>query len=354
MFLLIIFSVVTVTSSNQLLSAVVIHRHGDRNPYTTFKTDLYSDESHWPEGFGQLTKRGIQRQYELGLWLNNRYASFLPSHYSPRHIRAVSTDVDRTLMSAEVTLAGLYPPLDNDKFNENINWQPIPIHTAPRTEDPLLAMKKPCKKYKRIFSDLLKSPHITEINSINKNLYEFLSNKTGNDINDVYDVEDIYNALHSQFLANKTLPDWTAEVYPDKMKAAVLLKFKLPCYTAELARLKTGLLMGEIVRNFRGFVEGTNMRKLLTFSGHDSTLAEVLTTLGAFNDEVPPYSSAILLELYENEGEFHVNVFFKNSTGLHELFVETCDFDCKFEDFERILRVMIIDSVEQWEEECEN
>ena len=73
MFLLIIFSVVTVTSSNQLLSAVVvstfgslmsllifgfsqIHRHGDRNPYTTFKTDLYSDESHWPEGFGQLTK----------------------------------------------------------------------------------------------------------------------------------------------------------------------------------------------------------------------------------------------------------------------------------------------------------
>jgi hypothetical protein len=46
-----------------------------------------------------------------------------------------STDFDRTLMSAEANLAGLFPPNEVQHFNPNISWQPIPVHTVPITED---------------------------------------------------------------------------------------------------------------------------------------------------------------------------------------------------------------------------
>lgn len=44
-----------------------------------------------------------------------------------------STDYDRTLMSAEANLAGLYPPEKQQMFNPNISWQPIPVHTVPES-----------------------------------------------------------------------------------------------------------------------------------------------------------------------------------------------------------------------------
>jgi len=36
-------------------------------------------------------------------------------------------------MSAEANLAGLYPPEEQQMFNPNISWQPIPVHTVPES-----------------------------------------------------------------------------------------------------------------------------------------------------------------------------------------------------------------------------
>lgn len=38
-------------------------------------------------------------------------------------------------MSAEANLAGLFPPNGMQRFNPNISWQPIPVHTVPIAED---------------------------------------------------------------------------------------------------------------------------------------------------------------------------------------------------------------------------
>ena len=46
-----------------------------------------------------------------------------------------STDFDRTLMSAEANLAGLFPPDGMQRFNPNISWQTVPVHTVPIAED---------------------------------------------------------------------------------------------------------------------------------------------------------------------------------------------------------------------------
>ena len=42
-------------------------------------------------------------------------------------------------MSAECNLAGMYPPMGRQKWNgTNTNWQPVPVHTVPRSEDKVI------------------------------------------------------------------------------------------------------------------------------------------------------------------------------------------------------------------------
>ncbi|CAJ0939515.1 unnamed protein product [Ranitomeya imitator] len=64
-----------------------------------------------------------------------------------------STDKDRTLMSAQANLAGLYTPVGRQIWNKNLTWRPIPVHTVPLSEDNLLFMPlKNCPQYKKIGS----------------------------------------------------------------------------------------------------------------------------------------------------------------------------------------------------------
>ena len=38
-------------------------------------------------------------------------------------------------MSTEAALAALYPPSGHQVWNEDIPWQPIPVHTVPKSMD---------------------------------------------------------------------------------------------------------------------------------------------------------------------------------------------------------------------------
>ncbi len=80
-----------------------------------------------------MTAAGIQQHYRLGKYFRTRYGSILNSTYIASEIYVRSTDYDRTLMSAQSNLIGLYP-LSNIS-NETVPIQPIPIHTAAMKDD---------------------------------------------------------------------------------------------------------------------------------------------------------------------------------------------------------------------------
>ena len=46
-----------------------------------------------------------------------------------------STDKDRTLMTAQAVLNGLYPPAGSQVWKEGLHWQPIPVHTVELNND---------------------------------------------------------------------------------------------------------------------------------------------------------------------------------------------------------------------------
>jgi lysosomal acid phosphatase len=68
--------------------------------------------------------------FEFGNFLKNYYAGYIGGFYEREKVFIRSTDYDRTLMSAQGILAGLFVPEGYQVWNENIKWQPVPVHTS--------------------------------------------------------------------------------------------------------------------------------------------------------------------------------------------------------------------------------
>ncbi|XP_006815175.2 lysosomal acid phosphatase-like [Saccoglossus kowalevskii] len=147
----------------------VIYRHGNRAPMSNYPTDSRSPDT-WPLGLGQLTNIGKLQQYHLGEWLRKRYGDILiNTTYNPKEIYARSSDIDRTLMSAQCNLAGLFPPKENEIWfpNNMLTWQPIPIHTTMVTTDSLIGFP-PCPKYAALLNEVKKSDVVRQYEQTNK------------------------------------------------------------------------------------------------------------------------------------------------------------------------------------------
>lgn len=81
---------------------------------------------------------GKKLEYDIGLFLRDRYKNFLNDHYKAEEVYAYSTDIHRTKMSLQLVLAGLYPPTDLTIWNPNLMWSPIPYNNVPAEFDILM------------------------------------------------------------------------------------------------------------------------------------------------------------------------------------------------------------------------
>uniref|UniRef100_A0A1I8FEY1 2-phosphoxylose phosphatase 1 n=1 Tax=Macrostomum lignano TaxID=282301 RepID=A0A1I8FEY1_9PLAT len=87
----------------------LLYRHGERNPgaHVSFRSlqaavfDRTAVSSFWKRASGQ--------HFELGKYLRRRYSSLLPRRFNVTRMHVRSTDTDRTIMSAQANLAGLFP-----------------------------------------------------------------------------------------------------------------------------------------------------------------------------------------------------------------------------------------------------
>jgi hypothetical protein len=83
-----------------------------------------------------IEKAGKWRHYHNGQYLMNRYKGFLSETYDPAEVHVRASDIDRTIMSAQSSLLGMYPPIGNQKWNPDIPaYQPIAVHTVPPEKD---------------------------------------------------------------------------------------------------------------------------------------------------------------------------------------------------------------------------
>lgn len=173
--------------------------------------------------------------FSLGQYTRERYGSWLPKYYGSDWFRAQTTDVDRTHMSCQSNLAGLFRPQRNETWNSGIAWQPIPVH--PINVNVLSALPD-CEIYTNQLADtLMNAPLYSALNTELVNLYTYLAQYTGDTVNSVLSVYLLYDVLHIEEQLGFKLPDWTLSVYPEPMKSITPYAFKAFSYTTELKRL---------------------------------------------------------------------------------------------------------------------
>ncbi|XP_004763128.1 lysosomal acid phosphatase [Mustela nigripes] len=344
------------TQARSLRFVTLLYRHGDRSPVKTYPKDPYQ-EDEWPQGFGQLTKEGMQQHWELGQALRQRYQGFLNTSYHRQEVYVRSTDFDRTLMSAEANLAGLFPPNGMQRFNPNISWQPIPVHTVPIAEDRLLKFPLgPCPRYEQLQNETRQTPEYQNESVQNAQFLDMVANETGLTDVTLETVWNVYDTLFCEQTHGLVLPPWAS---PRTMQRLSRLKdfsfrFLFGIYEqAEKARLQGGVLLAQIRKNLTLMATSSQLPKLLVYSAHDTTLVALQMALDVYNGEQAPYASCHIFELYqEDNGNFSVEMYFRNESDKAPwpLVLPGCPHRCPLQDFLHLTEPVV---PKDWQQECQ-
>ncbi|XP_044534241.1 prostatic acid phosphatase [Gracilinanus agilis] len=342
-------------AAKKLKFALVVFRHGDRSPIETFPKDPYQ-ESAWPQGFGQLSLLGMEQHYELGTYLRKRFSNFLNSTYNRNEIYVRSTDVDRTLMSAMTNLAALFPPEGSSIWNPKILWQPIPVHTVPTSEDQLLYLPDiKCPRLQALQEETLRSKEYQDLLSPYKDFISTLSELSGLQIKDLNGIwNKIYDPLFCERVHNFTLPTWattdTLTKLEELSKLSLLSTFGI-YKRKEKARLQGGVLVKNIVDYFHKAANESNAKKFIIYSGHDTTIGALQMALDVFNGKFPPYAACHIMELYLENGQYNVEMYYRNDTQQdpYPLTLPGCTASCPLKQFVELVSPVM---TEDWSKEC--
>lgn len=294
-------------SSEVLVFAIDIIRHGDRTPITPIPTVPYE----WKEGLGQLTALGMVQEYQLGVALRKKYieeSQLLPEHYAHGTMYVRSTDYERTLMSAQSLLTGLYPPgtgpstLENPPTSLPYSIQPIPVFSAPAESDTVI--NKTVSSQER--ADLMQryvypTKEWQDMDNQLKPKYPLWSQLTGLSIKKLDDIETLGNTLYIHQLHQAPMPDGLSSEDINtiiKARNRVFIARERP---TEIGKAFTSQLMTNVVKYLNGGIQQNSSLKYVLLSAHDTTITRLLSLLEAPLTNAPPYAANLNFSLYKSD-----------------------------------------------------
>lgn len=299
-----------------LIFAIDLIRHGDR----TSLHELPKAPHEWIQGKGQLTAEGMQQEFKLGTLLRKKYVeqyNLLPLNYIAKAMYVRSTDFDRTLMSAESLLMGLYPLGTGPKTDTATNsalpelYQPIPIHTIPKNLDTVflsvidIHSSEILQKY-----ILTRKDWIEKTNAI-QNKLPIWQQETGVPLNNLFDVSKLADTLfvfqtHHIAFPNELNPQDAKEII-ETGRWAFATMFKAP----EVGKLMGHALLEEILSQLEKATHNNQELKFVLLSGHDSNILALLSALEAPLDMPPRYASNLNFSLFEaGHGNYYIKINF--------------------------------------------
>lgn len=361
--------------SSSLKLVQIVQRHGDRTPTNFYANDPYKEESYWPDGIGEMTRKGKTRMYEFGKTIRQKYINYLG--VSPREVSVRSSSTSRTLESAQCFISGLYKPEGYWVWNNDSNidsgviaqqWQPIAIDTVPAESDSLLRTTANCPNADKLWQNFMKSDEVINYLSDKKKFIEELSNKTGDEYwsvepSPLRPLEFLSTTLRVEREHELPSPEWadnnTLDILRDLEKHAFYFDWK----SKQIQRLRAGLLLKELSNNMIKRASNDNkVKKLYVFETHDVNqvvLMQALNTYAQVNCTPPNYAASMVFELHQIDGKFLVKLLYFNNISItntpindyEELKLLNCDekYDCSLDKFIDSIQDLIPDD---WEKEC--
>lgn len=296
-----------VFAADTLIFAVDIIRHGDRTPIASIPTLNYE----WPQGPGQLTAEGMQQEYNLGIEFRKRYieqSHLLPERYEAGTIYVRATDFDRTLMSAQSLLIGLYPPgTGPDTADSSLPalphaFQPIPVFSAPAKFDDLIVQQVSVQEHEQLMQRYVyTTKEWQQKNNELKDKYGRWSALTGIQINKLEDLGMLGDTLYIHQLHHAPIPDGLGAQDTEEIITTCNWAFMAQVRPKQVGRAYSTKLMRSIANYLHQGSRQQSKLKYVLLSAHDTTIANALSFLEAPLEQAPPYASNLNFSLYESD-----------------------------------------------------
>lgn len=331
----------------------VIFRHGQRNAEGTFLKDLHKNFP-WKGGYGAVTPLGIVQMYQLGEKIRSMYPDFKFKSYSQEDMLIRSSTKDRTIVSGQAFMAGFLPPSSNHSFLP-IHWQPTGLISVSKVEDNFINFQWICPKYQKELENLITTPpqNIRVFLEKYPNLFEDIKKATGFEAKNILYAWWIYNVFKSQEEAGLPLTKDIREIY-ESMKPFPFLGFRLLTHNDYMKRVKGGVLLADIITQFKLTLSGSSKREFFAYSAHDLTIVHLMAVLGIEFNSLPDYGAAIILQLSRDKKE--LKILYANSVNekFNQIQIPFCKIDlCTLNEFELNYANMMVNGTDEYKKLCE-
>jgi hypothetical protein len=300
----------------------VLHRHGARSAVPSYNTTAICGAT--PCGY--LNPEGEQMMLNVGSFLRQRYnhdttvvdEPFISSeNYNLDVVSSRSTDMLRTMQSADLLLAGLFP--------NRSRLIPV-VHTTVYDEDMLLNTY--AQPWVTLYGSYATSAQLARMNPIVDAHFPNFADLTAlgaslssegycSDYTTRWNCASMLWDIAAAKKSIGALPPLAATHYKD-LQETMAAYYRYMWYYNESDEFvvqqggRGQPFLEQVVKNINNFLAGTNKFKVMHYSAHDTTLGPVWGTLGdsSINGVLPPYSQILVLELVKHatNGTYAVRV----------------------------------------------
>ncbi|XP_058800171.1 testicular acid phosphatase homolog [Phymastichus coffea] len=331
----------------QLELVQVNFRHGIRTPsvYEANIVNVTDPKYYGTIGFGQLTNEGKCQSYRFGQLLRKKYDKFL-GNYEPNQLHAYTSKFDRTKMTLQLVLAGLYPPSENNRWHATLQWMPIPFDIAPNICDTLLTPHQYPNFYRLLESELnLSEEYQSEMTKYN-DLLDYVEKMANVPMRKklIHYSGWIYYAVKIHKLLNLPQPRWCSDEVMKRLRELFKYNIDAMSLTQKLKRLNGGTMVRRVIENIEENRIAENPKKIYLYSHHDLTLAAFERAQGIKVFDIPPFASAIILEKYRHVNNVEYVRFLAWDGKDNEFFVvklKGCDEFYVYEDYRKVVEDVI-------------
>lgn len=249
--------------------------------------------------------------YQLGKMLRNRYNKFLGLQYTPDLIKAAASYYNRTKTSLELVLASLFPPLEHEVFEPGLNWQPIPFSHNEKKIDNFFVAVENCPNFLKEIDIYSASPEVRQELEKDKDIFEYISLKSGRICKTYYDMIYITNLLSVEQELGLSYPEWVMKIDPSVLIRLRNKAFSMSSATKEATKISAGAILEKVISDSLGKISNIgplSKRKLYIYAGHDITLVSFLRSLKIYDYEHPSYGANVLFELHKINNTYGLKV----------------------------------------------
>ena len=338
--LMLFFISINTLAKETLIFAIDIVRHGDRTSEFDIPKALYK----WPQGQGQLTALGMQQEFQLGTSFRKKYVDeyhLLPESYQNGTMLVFSTDFDRTLMSAQSLLLGLYPfgtgPLLPGLLHKPAlpnAFQPVPIHVR--------ALKnKAFKVYAEKYHNLIEKHVFTRTDWKEKTIqlkqkFQRWNQLTGLKLTNIPQLGALANTLTVYKLHNIPMPPGLSAEDIEEIIAAGTWGRVVVYKTKEIAIFFTQPMLTNIADYLQKASQHETPLKYIFFSDHNTTITHIMTLLQNPLDELPQYTANINFALFKTDDN---NFLVKISYNGNPVVIPGCNTQgCTLKQFAKLAK----------------